>query len=65
MATLHDIEIDIHASVGIVRPGDKLVVAVSSLDMAARDKLREQLGQQLPGVEVIPVQASALIVYRQ
>jgi hypothetical protein len=61
----HSIEVDVHASVGIVRPGDKLVIATGRhLDMHEAEQLMTRLREQLPGVEIVPVEASALIVYR-
>jgi hypothetical protein len=54
-------EIDVHTSVGIVRPGDKLVIAVARL--LDEDEIA-YLQAQVPGVEIVPIMASALVVYR-
>jgi hypothetical protein len=65
MAAIRTAEIDAHVSVGIVRPGDRLVIAVNRrLTAAGAAALRERLGARLPGVEVVPVEAAALMAYR-
>lgn len=65
MAKMPAIEVEIRASVGVVRPGDKLVIAVRGpLDLATRDRIKQALGAELPGVEIVPVQADALIIYQ-
>jgi hypothetical protein len=65
MAAIQTVEIDAHVSAGIIRPGDKLVIAVARpLDMAEREKLREAVEWSLPGVEAVVIQAEALVVYR-
>jgi hypothetical protein len=65
MATVRDIEIGAHVSVGIVRPGDKLVIAVSGpLGMDERDDMRRSAERALPGVEAVVIQAETLLVYR-
>ena len=57
-------ELDIH-TIAVVRPGDKLVVAVSRpVTMMERDEIKHRLEAQLPGVQVVPVWAAALAVYR-
>jgi hypothetical protein len=65
MAIIPGIEIDAQVSIGIVRPGDKLVIAVARpLDMDERDEVRAVAERSLPGVEVVVIQADALVVYR-
>ena len=65
MARMPAIEVDIHTSVGLVRPGDKLVIAVSRpLDMATADRIKQRFEASLPGVEIVLVEATALVVYR-
>jgi hypothetical protein len=61
MAAIQSLEIDAHVNVGIVRPGDKLVIAVSRLP--DEDEIA-YLQAQIPGVEIVPIMASALVVYR-
>jgi hypothetical protein len=60
-----DLEIDVHASVGICRPGDKLVVALGRrlTEKEAHDEA-ERIQGYLPGVTVVIVEAEALVVYR-
>lgn len=55
-----------HANVGIVRPGDKLIVAMCrELDMAEAEQIRRQLAENLPGVEAVILSgADSLVVYR-
>lgn len=67
MATMPsiDVDVDLNLYVGLVRPGDKLVVAIGrQLDMATAGRIRELLEAKLPGVEIVPIEASALVVYR-
>lgn len=65
MAAIGTVEIDAHVSAGIVRPGDRLVIAVNRhLTLAEAATLRERLEARLPGVEVVPVEAAALMAYR-
>lgn len=66
MARFQDLEIDVHTSVGIVRPGDKLVIAIGSrmTDQEA-DRMKNHIQDQLPGVSVVLVEAEALVVYRR
>jgi len=65
MAAMGTVEIDAHVSVGIVRPGDKLVIAVNRRITAAEaDALRKRLEARLPGIEVVPVEAVALMAFR-
>lgn len=62
----NSIEIDVDANVGIVRPGDKLVVATCrQLDLAEAEQMQRQLAENLPGVEAIILSgADSLVVYR-
>ncbi len=49
----------------VLRPGDRLVVGVSrriSDEEAAR--MRAQVGEHLPGVKVVIIQAEQLLAYR-
>jgi hypothetical protein len=63
MARIPAVEFDVH--VGAFRPGDKLIVATRQpLDMATRDRIRQELEEQLPDVGAVIVQADALAVYR-
>ena len=56
---------DAHVSVSIVRPGDKLLIAVNRRITASEaNDLRERLEAQLPGVEFGVVEAAALMAYR-
>ena len=50
----------------VVRPGDKLVVGVSTrLDMATAHEIKRRLGERLPGVEIVIIdQCSGLAIYR-
>jgi len=65
MAIIPGIEIDAQVSIGIVRPGDKLVIAVARpLDMDERDEMRTETERAVPGVEAVIIQADALVVYR-
>jgi hypothetical protein len=65
MAIIPGIEIDAQVSIGIVRPGDKLLIAVAGpLDMGERDEVREEAERWLPGVEGVVIRADALVVYR-
>lgn len=65
MATMPSIDVDMNLYVGLVRPGDKLVVAVGHhLDMATAARIRELLEAKLPDVEVVLIEAAALVVYR-
>jgi hypothetical protein len=66
MARMQELEIAVDASVGVVRPGDKLVVVVpppaSDQEVA---RARDMLQDLLPGVSVIVIPASGLVVYRR
>jgi len=65
VASTRSIEVNVHTSVGIVRPGDKLVLACDRpLDMAEADDIRTCVREQLPGVEPVIIEAAALAVYR-
>ena len=65
MALIPGIEIDAQVSIGVVRPGDKLVIAVARpLDMDERDEMRAETERAIPGVEAVIIQADALVVYR-
>jgi hypothetical protein len=61
-----ELELLVNTSVGVVRSGDKLVVAVPGnfSDKELHDHAN-QLEDSLPGVEVIIVRATALVVYRR
>jgi len=65
MAAIRTVEIDAHVSVGIVRPGDKLVIAVNRrLSPSEVGALQYHYEKRLPGVEVVAVEAAALMAYR-
>jgi hypothetical protein len=65
LAAIPGIEVDVHASVGVVRPGDTLVLATRrQLSQADADGYKHRLQDRLPGVEVVIVAADALVVYR-
>jgi len=57
----HSVEIDVHANVGVVRPGERLVIAVSRMPKPAE---QEELRMRMPGVDAVFVEANALVVYR-
>lgn len=50
----------------LIRPGDKLVIGFgSTLDQEAVDQIRERIGGQLPGVEIVVIdQVAAMTAYR-
>lgn len=66
MVKLQDLELNVHTSVGVVRPGDKLVIATSArwTDQELHDHVA-QLEEKLPGVEIVVIRAEALVVYRR
>ncbi len=65
MAVTPSMEIDIHANIGLVRPGDKLVVAVGRrMSQAEVAEGTERLEAQLPGVEIVFTEGESLAVYR-
>jgi hypothetical protein len=60
-----EMEVDVQASVGIVRPGDKLVVALGRhVPQDEADDLKGQLEANLSGVEAVIIEADALVVHR-
>lgn len=66
MAKVSPATIDVDLMVGTVRPGDTLVVAHRgplTMDQAAR--MKEHLESKLPGVNVLPIEADGLAVYRK
>jgi hypothetical protein len=57
--------VGVQASVGIVRPGDKLVVALGRyVPQDEADDLKGQFEANLSGVEAVIIEADALVVYR-
>jgi hypothetical protein len=65
MATVPDIEIGIHHRIDIVRPGDKLLMAVDGDPGDTEiEKWRDTLATKLPGVELVVFNTSSLLVYR-
>lgn len=61
----NSIEVEVHASVGVVRSGDKLVIALpGDPPQAEVDDIRERMAADLPGVKVVIIPANALMVYR-
>ena len=62
-----EIELEVHATASwsIVRPGDTLLVAVNKeFSMQEAEDIKIRLQELLPGVMVLRVQASQLMVYR-
>jgi hypothetical protein len=65
VARAPELELTVHTSIGIVRPGEKLVVAVDETrtDMDI-DVLKRSLEDQLPGVKAVVIRAEGIVVYR-
>lgn len=66
MARTQELELNVHTSVGVVRPGDKLVVALDSpISDQDASRAREHLAALLPGVDIVVVPCNGLVVYRR
>lgn len=60
-----ELEIGVHANIGLVRPGDKLVIGVSR--PITNDHVKDYeayVARHLPGVEAVVICADSLAVYR-
>lgn len=60
-----ELQLDVSTSVGLVRSGDKLVVAMAATatDMDI-DVMEQKIMAKLPGVDVIAIRAEGIVVYR-
>jgi len=64
MSAAPSIEIDVNASIGVVRPGDKLVIGLAQPVTADQVKdWQAYIAGHLPGVEAVVVCAHTLAVY--
>jgi hypothetical protein len=65
MARLPPVELEVHASFALVRPGDTLIVGTSRLlTVQEHSDWKARLEADLPGVKIVLTEASGLAVYR-
>lgn len=66
MAKVSPAIVDVDLMVGTVRAGDTLVVAKHGpMTRAEANSIKEHLEAKLPGVNVLPIEADGLVVYRK
>lgn len=60
-----ELELDMHANIGLVRPGDTLVIALDQpLSKADAEQREADIAARLPGVRAVFITGNSIAVYR-